>query len=119
MRKAALLVILAAVCVGCGKPSPPKIVEVNGIIRMDGRPLKGVEVRFIPKSDDFGPEYTAAGVTDEAGRFQLHCKDQPGALACANQVLLLEAPLPGNLRGQNSQPDRARYYRSLGGRPIP
>jgi hypothetical protein len=103
---------------GCGKAPPPPIVEAEGIVRLDGRPLNNVEVRFIP-SIDYGSEYVARGVTDKAGRFTLTCKGQPGACACENRVVIVEAALPGRLKGENAQAELARYLQSLGGRPLP
>ena len=109
-----LLTLLA----GCGKAPPPPIVEVEGVVRLAGKPLNRAEVRFIPLIDH-GPEYIAVGVTDDAGRFKLTCKGQPGACACENLVLVTEAELPGRLKGEDAQLELARYLRSLGGRPIP
>jgi hypothetical protein len=111
---AALLTLLA----GCGKAPPPPIVEAEGVVRLDGKPLNKAEIRFIPLID-YGPEYVAVGVTDEAGRFQLTCKGQPGACACENRVLVMEAELPPRLKGEDAQAELAKYLRSLGGRPLP
>ena len=72
MRKTSVLFLFPVLLAGCGKPAPPPIVEVEGLIRLDGSPLKGVEVRFVPTTD-YGPEYTATGLTDDTGRFRLTC----------------------------------------------
>jgi hypothetical protein len=112
---AAALLTLAA---GCGKAPRPVLVEAGGTVRLDGKPLKNAEVRFIPP-EGWGPEYVASGVTDGAGRFQLTCKGQPGACAGENRVLVLEAEIPGRLLGEDAQVELAKYFRSLGGRPIP
>jgi hypothetical protein len=103
---------------GCGKAPPPPLVEAEGVVRLHGQPLKRVQVRFIPLID-YGPEYIATGVTDEAGRFKLICKGRPGACAGENRVLVMEADLPDALKGENAQLELARYFRSLGGRPLP
>ena len=103
---------------GCGKAPPPPIVAAEGVIRLDGKPLNKVEVRFIPQIA-FGPEYVAVGVTDEAGRFQLTCKGQPGACACENRVIVMEAELPARLKGEDAQSELAKYFQTLGGRPLP
>jgi hypothetical protein len=108
--------LLAGVLAGCGKAPPPPIVEAGGVVRLDGKPLKKVEVRFIPVIE-YGPEYVAVGVTDDAGRFKLTCKGQPGACACDNQVLVMEAELPSHLKGENAQRELAVYLAALGPRP--
>jgi hypothetical protein len=109
---------LLTLAVGCGKAPQPVLVEAEGVVRLDGKPLKNVEVRFIPP-DSWGPEYVASGVTDGAGRFKLTCKGQPGACAGENRVLVLEAEIPERLLGENAQVELAKYFLSLGGRPIP
>jgi len=110
-------IIAVALFSGCGK-APPPIVEAEGIVRLDGAPLRNAEIRFFP-TDDFGPEYVAKAVTDSAGRFKLMCKGQPGACAGENRVVVVEADLPAKLQGENAQLELAAYLRSLGGRPIP
>lgn len=120
MLRCARVLIAAALCFagGCGKAPPPPIVAVEGVVRLDGRPLKRAEVRFLP-AIEHGAEYVAVGVTDDNGHFKLTCKGQPGACACENYVLIGEAPLPAELRGENAQAELARYFQKLGGRPIP
>jgi hypothetical protein len=109
---------VAALLAGCGKAPPPPIVVVEGVVRLDGKPLNKAQVRFIPVTDH-GPEYMAGGVTDEAGRFRLTCKGQPGACAGENRVLVTESDIPRHLQGEGAQAELARYFQSLGGRPIP
>jgi hypothetical protein len=115
--RAILLAALAALGSGCSKPPPP-IVPAEGIVRLDGKPLKRAEVRFLP-AIGYGAEYVAVGVTDDNGRFKLTCKGLPGACACENYVLIGEAPLPPELRSESAQAELARYFQKLGGRPIP
>jgi hypothetical protein len=109
----------AALLVGCGK-TPPVIVPAGGVVKLDGKPLNNVEVLFVPQID-FGPEYVARGVTDEEGRFSLRCNGQPGACACEHRVMIVEAELPKNVKGesQQAQQELAEYLQSLGGRPLP
>ncbi len=106
-----------ALLAGCAR-TPPPIVEAQGVVLLDGVPLKKAEVRFFP-ADDFGPEYIAKGITDEAGRFTLTCKGEPGACAGENQVIVVESPIPNRLRSDRAQAELAKYLQSLGGRPLP
>jgi hypothetical protein len=117
VRSALAAVAVVALLAGCGKPTPT-IVAVEGVVRLDGKPLNKVQVRFIPVTD-YGNEYMASGVTDDAGRFQLTCKGQPGACAGENRVLITEADIPRHLQGEGAQVELARYFQTLGGRPIP
>ena len=118
LRSGMLGAALAVVLAGCGKPPPPQIVEVEGVVRLEGKPLKNVAVRFVPVADD-ATEYVASGVTDEAGRFRLTCKGQTGACAGQNRVLVMEADIPRRLQDEKAQAELAKYFQSLGGRPIP
>jgi hypothetical protein len=117
MIRNAVVVAVAALLVGCGK-APPQIVEVEGVVLLNGKPLQRAEVRFIPVTDH-GPEYLATGVTDEVGRFRLTCDGRPGACAGENQVLVMESEIPAHLKGENAQAELARYFQKLGGRPLP
>jgi hypothetical protein len=90
------------------------------VVRLDGKPLKGAAVRFVP-AGAHGTAYIASGVTDEQGRFRLTCNGQPGACTGENRVLVMEDDIPARLRGESEEAQRelAAYFRSLGGRPIP
>jgi len=111
---------LAVLASGCGKTKPPPVVEAVGIVRLDGKPLKNVMVRFVPVND-LGPDFHASGVTDESGRFTLTCNGRPGACACEHRVTVSEAEIPAHLKSEDLkvQAELARYLEGLGGRPLP
>lgn len=67
----ALLVLFVA---GCGK-SGPTIAPVRCQIMLDGKPVEGAAVGFMPV--DGGP--VASGTTDANGRFELNTMNRPGA----------------------------------------
>jgi hypothetical protein len=119
-RLGALSCVVAAGLVGgCAKGEPPPlIVQAEGTVLLDGKPLHKAEVRFIPV-DEVGAEYIAKGVTDDQGRFKLTCKGQPGACAGENYVVVKEAEIPPNLQGENAQKELSQYLKNLGNRPIP
>jgi hypothetical protein len=114
---AVAILAVAALMAGCKKkPTAPPIVEVEGVIRLDGRPLNKAAVKFVPLID-YGPEYIATGVTDESGHYQLTCKGKPGACAGECQVIVTEGEIPSRVR--NSQTELSKYLQSLEGRPLP
>lgn len=118
VRKVHVAFVGAVLLLGCRKEPPPPIVEVWGFVRLEGQPLSNVEVRFVPMIE-YGPEYTAKGLTDKAGRFQLTCKGERGACACENRVLVRDPEIPAHLRSESAQPELAKYLQSLPGRPLP
>lgn len=66
------LLSLAAttLCLGCG--SGVSYVPVEGIVRLDGTPLAGVEVRFAPDVEPESPRLPfSQALTDANGRYEL------------------------------------------------
>ena len=110
-------VMLVSLLAGCGKPQPA-IVPAGGVVRLDGKPLQRVAVRFFPVNQE-GQDYVATDVTDKTGHYQLTCNGQPGACAGVNRVVVMEDDLPRQLQSENAQLEMQSYYRSLGGRPLP
>jgi hypothetical protein len=110
--------LVAALAVGCGKSPPPPIVPVSGVVMLNGQPLPKAQVRFVPMIDH-GPEYTAVGETDDAGRFRLKCNGRDGACACEHTVVISEGEIPANLLGENAQLELAKHMKSLANRPLP
>jgi hypothetical protein len=103
---------------GCRKEPPPPIIEVSGIVLLQGAPVYNAEVLFFPQIDH-GPQYVAKGVTDKEGRFTLTCNGQSGACADENLVVIKDAPIPAKLQGENVQAELQKYMKSLGARPPP
>jgi hypothetical protein len=69
-----LLIIFLALA-GCGGPS---LVPVKGLVKVDGKPAKGVVLTFI--RDGSGPEdFPATAVTEENGVFTLVTAEKSGA----------------------------------------
>ncbi|HVX57439.1 MAG TPA: carboxypeptidase-like regulatory domain-containing protein [Candidatus Saccharimonadales bacterium] len=55
--------------VGCGpKQSALKTEEVEGVVTLDGTPVPGATVTFVPVQPDGA---TATGMTDSAGKYRL------------------------------------------------
>jgi hypothetical protein len=66
---------------------------VEGRVLLDGKPLKNVQVTFIPDTSakTFGPSSTA--VTDEEGHYRLVCEERarrPGAIVGAHRITLID-----------------------------
>jgi hypothetical protein len=96
-------------------------VPAEGVVLLEGRPLPGAEVQFVPLIQGFGGEYIATAVTDAQGRFVLRVLGRDGACACENQITVAEGPLPDDARGQSAaaQVRASQFLASLPNRPIP
>lgn len=100
-------------------PARPKLVPVSGQVLLDGEPVGGTKVVFLPQQlFDSGNRVqpVASALTDEQGNFSLRTTGQPGTPAGAYWVLLskLEAPageggepLPANDSPKPQQKDAA------------
>jgi hypothetical protein len=81
------LALLLCGILGCGR-KPPKYNEtVAGTAKLDGIPLAGVRVEFIPELAGVPNPPRSVGVTDDKGQFQLMCEnDKPGAAIATHRV---------------------------------
>jgi hypothetical protein len=94
------------------------VVEVEGVVLLDGMPLPRARVRFSPKIEQ-SSDYMAQGVTDDKGHFTLTCHGQPGACAGENQVTILEDDIPEHLTPESARAKLQEYLKTLKNRPIP
>ena len=121
-RRGGPALALALVLGGCTK-TPPPVTEAEVVVELDGRPLPGALVEFVPELEHFGAEMNSRGVTDDRGRARLVCaqKQQPGAVVGKHRVLVLEGPAPADTRGPSAASQRkyAEYLAGLKNRPIP
>ena len=105
---------------GCAK-SPPPVVEVSGVVLLDGQPLPKAKVEFVPQLKHFGAQYNSVGITDDQGRFTLMCGiQQPGAVV-GKHIVLVDDHIPADFRRADgdTQTRQAQYLAGLKNRPIP
>jgi hypothetical protein len=62
--------IVFTVLPGCGSDGPD-LVGVGGTVKLDGTPLPGAEVRFLPIVEGNEPARPASAMTDETGHYSL------------------------------------------------
>jgi len=86
MRLMTTTLLLAAFSlVGCG-PRGPHLAEVTGIVRLDGEPLPGAQLTFVPAEPGGS---TAYGHSDEDGFYRLKfSRDSTGALPGTYKVVV-------------------------------
>ena len=105
---AVALVLLPSGCGGKYKPVP-----VEGIVTLDGKPLEGATVSFVPAD---GAGRPAGGLSDAEGVFQLTTfKEDDGALPGNYRVVVRKTEghtaLKDTLPGEDK--DAAEHYRRL------
>lgn len=72
-----LLALLAGVALACGCGGEPRDrVAVSGTVRLDGQPLDGAAIMFIPAAGTIGPKAAAA---IHAGQYVLKQDEGPAA----------------------------------------
>jgi hypothetical protein len=88
-----LFALLVAAAGGCGGKNKP--VRVEGIVTLDGNPLAGATITFVPEQEGRRP---ASGVTDDDGSFELTTfQAGDGALAGDYKVTVskgVDQPIP-------------------------
>lgn len=67
-RFAAVVTSSVLFLAGCGDSGRPQTASVQGTVTLDGAPLGGVSVQFIPQEDK---GRSATGTTDAAGNYTL------------------------------------------------
>lgn len=79
---------MGAICVvGCG-PSGPELGEVSGTITMDGKPVEGAYVTFLPMFPD-GIEMYAEDKTGPDGKYVMQFSaDRNGVMIGKHQILV-------------------------------
>lgn len=81
------LPIVGVLLVGCG--SRVELGQVAGTVRIDGQPLPGVLVTFIPEKSGSGAAIRSMGLTDGAGRYELRAEiQQSGAVLGKHQIIV-------------------------------
>lgn len=84
---------------GCstGRSDLPQLVPVKGTVLLNGAPLPGATVQFLPEAGR-----SSIGRTDPSGQFELLYGDGlPGAVAGAHRVMITAArEIPGKTDGE-------------------
>jgi hypothetical protein len=93
MRALWLVGLLVVPALGCG---PEKFAPVSGVVTMDGKPLSGATVSFLPETVKGSTEMpvTSSGKTNDKGEYTLRtATGQDGALVGKHKVTInLQAP---------------------------
>lgn len=88
-RLSCAAVVLIALA-GCGDGGPI-LVPTSGVVTLDGKPVAEAGVIFTPAEG--GPSASAG--TDDAGRFELHTVNRPGAVLGKHHVTVTKQETTG------------------------
>jgi hypothetical protein len=94
--------------VGCSKG--PTIAEVEGTLKLDGKPVPNVRIMFMPDPQKGTVGAISCGFSDEQGHFTLTYEDErPGAVVGWHKVVLLNGSInlyrtPRNGRRDDDDP---------------
>jgi hypothetical protein len=122
-RRLSLLLWLAFVVAAPGCSRGPQFANVEGTVTLNGRPLKDVEVVFLPDPDTgtVGPASTS--YTDEHGHYQLRThKGRGGAVVGTHRVCLRDLtilPLPPFANDPEAELPRAGVPKAKPAGPKP
>jgi hypothetical protein len=96
-----MLAIVPLVIAGCGGGPSFDFAPVSGTVTMDGEPLSGAQVMFVPQAEsgqEAGP--ASMGTTDASGNFTLTSGDTDGAVVGNHQVMITTVSDEGGDAGE-------------------
>jgi hypothetical protein len=86
-----LVLASALLLTGCGRPY--KVVPVSGRVQLDGKPLAGATVQFVPVAESGQELPSSFGTTDRDGRYTLTLiadgNKTSGAVVGKHKVMIL------------------------------
>lgn len=86
-----MVACLGAVALAIGCRQEAKLVPVDGIVRIGGRPAANIAVQFLPDEVEGEPRPTSFATTDAEGRFRLIAHGgKEGAVAGGHAVILAD-----------------------------
>lgn len=114
----ALLLAFAPILIGCGERNT--LAPVDGVLKLDGKPVPGVEVHFIPEVDIEAKTPPASrGLTDAQGTFSLSTdRGETGAVVGKHTVIIQYPPPTSRDERPPSGPRVPLLYQSFLETPI-
>lgn len=83
-----LILVALTAFIGCPAGSGVSTAPVSGLVTLDGQPVDGATISFVPKSEG---GVAAAAVTDASGRFTLVTTSGEGAVPGSYAVTISKA----------------------------
>ena len=73
---------------GCGARA--ELGQVEGTVRIDGQPLSGVLVTFVPEETGSGAKIRSMGLTDTTGHYELRAEIQQNGAVIGKHSVIIE-----------------------------
>lgn len=110
-----VVALLLAFAAGCSGENWVINEQVEGTVKLDGKPLANVAVEFVPTGDPKKQPPLSHGTTDDKGHFVLTCDNKkPGAVVGKHSVLVIVGRSEGD-----KQPDPIpAVYANLNKTPL-
>lgn len=114
---------VAIVTSGCSEPGP-EFAPVRGVVKVNGKPDRGLLVRFSPDADKGNNiPATASGTTDEQGKYTLKYEyrgqEGDGAPVGWHRVTIIDTKVGFTPQGQRPKPSNVPYlYSNLATTPL-
>lgn len=87
----AFCLLIVSVLSGCGaKDDGPGYAPVSGTVTLDGSPVEGAVVTFVPESGSGNTGQISMGITDSAGQFSLATGTGKVGAAIGNHSIAVE-----------------------------
>ena len=107
----AVMILASLSLTGCGKnlTTPGELVDVQGEVFLDGQPVAGARVLFVPENPEVGQEFVVSwGETNVRGEFELSTRDdRNGAMIGKHRVYIsladFSVPRIGSADGAEDQ----------------
>lgn len=110
-RVAWLSLVVILICSGCWKSQAPMNDKVEGTLKVNGIPLVGASIQFVP--DGVSGLLTGYALTDAQGHFEMQTGELPGAVLGKHSVIIQVG------RGNASRANDPQAAQPDGGNPVP
>jgi len=89
----------------------PATHRAGGVVEYQGQPVPRAIVTFVARDESRGKEFSAAGLTDDRGRFTLQTfRPRDGAIAGSHRVMIEKRSLGGEKAGDDTIPTNREEY---------
>lgn len=102
-----VVLVSLAMLTGCQKGDDrdlPATVEASGVVTLDGQPVEGASVVFIPSD---GGQYPAQGLTDSSGRFSLQAFEEKSGAVPGKYAVQVSKTVTVDAQGNEVPPPEA------------